>query len=558
MRKHADVANAPGVAKDTACCQSDAQSDEEIDLDENMKTVSYLGHHLHRQPDPTDSFVMLPIDTQDHNLIVPEQPVRDNLDQSNALMHQHRVLMEHFPRREESAVVRSFVDCITAGDTRTKCEKWLDDHHWVWDEVEAFFKLPNTAAQVEKGPWTCAPVKQANVSELEPESELLPILDSARGPPSPNAQRTDSTFEPADLVVRQEDDPKDLLQRSPSKVNCQCGRTGTDQASNRAPAIPEVNVPSSPQDYDPTITTRGLQQVISFQSSVNINQPDRTTCPDQSLQNTADSVDHDDYVLPSPLLGSSAAVRFHRPIGLHKRTSTKSNYGLRDVSEAQSHMLSRRERKRPPDNKSTSKTYQQCLENVDPYYAKPRDSSMYDSAHLFRLLESDGPPEEPVTKDLHRHTRKLNGVPQRIELARRPRKSLTLANLDSTTSPNEPSRTNQFQQRLLDPRTFLRKHQHQNEDTGGKVSRKVLKPSNLQSRRGRERLQPFTPSRPARAPRIPELRDIQSTIITNENDAEGFGIMISERVKKRRHQHDRIPPNKKRNTRQISILSSSS
>ena len=521
-----------------------------------METISYLGYHLNRQPNPTDSFVMLPIDTQDYNLIVPKQPVQDDVDQSKALLQQHRALMKQLPKREESAVVRTFIGCIISRDVRTQCEEWLDKHHWVWDEVEAFFKSSNTANQVENGPPTCASAKQAHLSEVEPESQLPPAPECTRRPPSRNARRMDSTSEPADPDLRQGHTTKDLLQQPTSTVKCQCRRIRTDRASNIEPAIAEINVPCSPQNYDPTVATRELQQVTSLQSSVNIDEANKTTCSGQSFQTTTNSIDHDDYVLPSPLLGSSAAVRFQRPVGLHKRTSTKPNHGLRDVSEPQSHMFAHQDRREQSDNRSPLKVHRLGLDTVYPNFAKTRDPSMYESAHLFHLLEGDGPPEEPVTKEFHQYVHKLNAVPNRVELARHPRKSLTLVNLDSNTSPIEHKKTNQFQQRVLDPRTFL--YKRPDEGAGGSVSRKVMKAAKPPFRQGRERLRPLTPVHPARAPRMLQLRDSESKHPTEGNNAAEFGIMISERVKRRRHQRDQIPPNKKRSTRQISILSSSS
>ena len=262
-------------------------------------------------------------------------------------------------------------------------------------------------------------------------------------------------------------------------------------------------------------------------------------------------------MLPSPLLGSSSTFQHHGPIGLHKRTSTKPNNGLRDVSKPHSDLFEPQLRERQPVNHLTSKPQNLGLEFVGPRYAKAHcNLSTFDSARLFHLLDSDGPQEQPGTKELQQNIQKSNNVPHRLEPDRLPQKSFTLVDLDSDTSPIETKRMNQSYQRLADSRTFL--HKNQDGSVCGRVSRKVVKPSKSQFRQTRERLRFPVPIHPVEAPRTPEPRDIQSEKATNENNAAGFGIMISERVKKRRRQYDHVPLSKKRNTRQIPILSSSS
>ncbi len=116
---------------------------EDIDLDENITTMSYARNTKKDVPVP-DSLVILP----QHDSHLTQANAVQSLKQGrfhswDRYFTEGQALVEKHPRRLEFAIVTSFVQGLYAAKQHEQCEQWLDVNGWTWESV-AHFGLSNT------------------------------------------------------------------------------------------------------------------------------------------------------------------------------------------------------------------------------------------------------------------------------------------------------------------------------------------------------------------------------------------------------------------------------
>lgn len=111
---------------------------EEIDLDENVTTMSYA-KHLSGDIANQDSLVMLP--QHDSHLTQANfvQPVKQGRFHSwDRYFTEGQALVKKHPRRLEFDIVKNFVEGLYSASQRGQCEQWMDLNGWTWESVAGF------------------------------------------------------------------------------------------------------------------------------------------------------------------------------------------------------------------------------------------------------------------------------------------------------------------------------------------------------------------------------------------------------------------------------------
>ena len=148
------------------------ETEDEIDLDANVETVSYAGHRIRTAGPPEDSLVMIPVPGRECDQQVPlvEAAASAGGQSLQTLAIEYGELVKSFPKQEESSVVRAFVNAIESTKVQHVCRKWLDQTHWVWDEVVSFAQQRNTTETMnDKGQETLPERAQPRVSNSRAE-----------------------------------------------------------------------------------------------------------------------------------------------------------------------------------------------------------------------------------------------------------------------------------------------------------------------------------------------------------------------------------------------------
>ena len=111
---------------------------EEIDLDENVTTMSYA-KHLNGNVTNQDSLVMLP--QHDSHLTQANfvQPMKQGRFHSwDRYFAEGQALIEKHARKLEFDIVKSFIEGWYSESQRERCEQWLDLNGWTWESVAGF------------------------------------------------------------------------------------------------------------------------------------------------------------------------------------------------------------------------------------------------------------------------------------------------------------------------------------------------------------------------------------------------------------------------------------
>lgn len=94
------------------------------------------------QPPPNDSLIMLPEPiTQPMNEQLNFRSLKQGKFQSwNQYLATCEGWIKSLPKRKEGAVVEAFVEGIYADETKTLCEKQLDEQGWTWANAKAIIE----------------------------------------------------------------------------------------------------------------------------------------------------------------------------------------------------------------------------------------------------------------------------------------------------------------------------------------------------------------------------------------------------------------------------------
>ena len=135
---------------------NEEESEPEIDLDENVETISYAGHHIPPAELLHDSLVMIPVPQRSHTPVAitdlgqnTEPSIRQSLQE---LAGKYDKIVELFSKQEESSIVRDFVSNIESLGERQACQAWLDERHWIWVEVVSFIHQHRPTTTIKHTP----------------------------------------------------------------------------------------------------------------------------------------------------------------------------------------------------------------------------------------------------------------------------------------------------------------------------------------------------------------------------------------------------------------------
>ncbi|KIW19627.1 hypothetical protein PV08_00200 [Exophiala spinifera] len=160
LNPHHDAATKPAV-------QSSIPSD--LDLDENVNTVSYAGHRI-LSVDDNDSLSFL----SECRAPANELTRANNLTQEKFESWEHyysraHSLVQALPATFEEMVVRRFADGLFKTVQRKQCRQWLELKGWTWENVDSFGDI---SSQIPEAP----------SSTLAPSAEISARYSKKMGP----------------------------------------------------------------------------------------------------------------------------------------------------------------------------------------------------------------------------------------------------------------------------------------------------------------------------------------------------------------------------------------
>lgn len=165
---------------------------DDLDLDENAHTFSYLGHRR-AVAEKTDTLQTLPQPDIPSSQLAQVNLLRQRrFDDWEYYYSNGSLLVEALPHTFEETIVRNFVDGIFSDLQRKQCQQWLDAKGWTWEYIGLFGRLcselagtdTDTVLDTTEASTSFRKVKEA-LGALEEKSKTQPkprVVQETKGP----------------------------------------------------------------------------------------------------------------------------------------------------------------------------------------------------------------------------------------------------------------------------------------------------------------------------------------------------------------------------------------
>ncbi|EXJ81099.1 hypothetical protein A1O3_07387 [Capronia epimyces CBS 606.96] len=224
---------------------------DDLDLDENANTFSYVGHQTAAHQEEIDTLQTLPQPDMHTSQLARVNLLRQRrFDDWEYYYSQGLTLIEALPRTFEETIVRNFINGMFLEAQRKQCQQLLDAKGWTWDNVVLFGKV---CSQLSTGSEAGTLVENAEASKSSRKlTEALGRLGKSKAQRKERAhrkikalgcqpgadtgplRRSQRLVEKEDRNQRQSKQPRAGSRPPDAPLPRACGMTGTTKLGTRS------------------------------------------------------------------------------------------------------------------------------------------------------------------------------------------------------------------------------------------------------------------------------------------------------------------------------------